>query len=187
GGKDFWPGEYSKTYVYAEKNYDDILRNMRAGHIFVTTGDLVSELYVSAEIVGRSRKATIGETLEISKGDDVRITVTFLDPDTLNANGQNPRVGRVDLIAGLITGKVKDKNTNTNSATVVIGRYRADDWQSRNSYKSFSYILENVTHDRYIRIRGTNTSDLEPRIDSEGENPWSDLWFYSNPVFIKIH
>ncbi|VAW19331.1 Histidinol phosphatase and related hydrolases of the PHP family, partial [hydrothermal vent metagenome] len=187
GGKDFWPGEYSKTYVYAEKNYDDILMNMRAGHIFVTTGDLVSELYVRAEIVGQSRKAAIGETLEISKGDNVRITVTFLDPETPNANGQNSRVGRVDLITGLITGKVKDKNTDVNPTTVVIGRYGPGDWQVQNGYKSFSYILGNVIHDRYIRVRGTNTSQLEPQIDIEGENPWDDLWFYSNPVFIKVH
>jgi hypothetical protein len=36
----------------------------------------------------------------------------------------------------------------------------------------------------YIRVRGTNTTELEPEPDPAGENPWQDLWFYSNPVFI---
>jgi hypothetical protein len=48
GGIDFWPGEYAKTYVYADKSHSEILAALRAGRIFVTTGDLVSELYVSA-------------------------------------------------------------------------------------------------------------------------------------------
>lgn len=46
GGFDFWPGEYSKTYVHAPKNPASIIAAMRAGRIFVTTGDLVSELEI---------------------------------------------------------------------------------------------------------------------------------------------
>ncbi|MQA90201.1 MAG: phosphoesterase, partial [Gemmatimonas sp.] len=42
GGNDFWPGEYSKTYVYAETTYDDVLDGIRSGRVFVTTGDLIS-------------------------------------------------------------------------------------------------------------------------------------------------
>ena len=37
----------------------------------------------------------------------------------------------------------------------------------------------------YVRVRGTNTTDLEPRMDTLGEIPWNDLWFYSNPIFIN--
>mgnify|MGYP003313366317 CR=1 FL=1 len=42
GGSDFWPGEYSKTYVWAHKNHDSILESIRSGRIFVTTGDLIN-------------------------------------------------------------------------------------------------------------------------------------------------
>ena len=52
GGRDFWPGEYSKTYVWANKNHDSILAALRAGRVFVTTGDLISELYVTARVPG---------------------------------------------------------------------------------------------------------------------------------------
>ena len=48
GGADFWPGEYSKTYVWAQKEYDDIIDGIRNGRVFVTLGDLISELYVTA-------------------------------------------------------------------------------------------------------------------------------------------
>ena len=27
---------------------------------------------------------------------------------------------------------------------------------------------------------------LEPAMDPPGENPWTDLWFYSNPIFIEV-
>ena len=33
-------------------------------------------------------------------------------------------------------------------------------------------------------MRGTNGSELEPEPDPRGEDPWSDLWFYSNPIFL---
>ena len=36
-GEDFLPGEYSKTFVWTEKNHDDILEGIRNGIIFVTT------------------------------------------------------------------------------------------------------------------------------------------------------
>jgi hypothetical protein len=38
----------------------------------------------------------------------------------------------------------------------------------------------------YIRVRGTNTDALEPDVDPPDENPWPDLWFYSNPIFVDV-
>src|SRR3546814_9218505 len=53
GGADFWPGEYSKTYVFADKNHASILAGLRSGQVFVTTGDLISDLSVSASAKGQ--------------------------------------------------------------------------------------------------------------------------------------
>ncbi|MEU0351466.1 hypothetical protein ABZ302_32265 [Streptomyces sp. NPDC006237] len=39
--------------------------------------------------------------------------------------------------------------------------------------------------DPYARVRGTNTDEAEP-LDDGLESPWDDLWFYSNPVFVKV-
>jgi len=47
-------------------------------------------------------------------------------------------------------------------------------------------VLRTVDRDIYIRVRGTSGDDAEPVMDTVGEDPWADLWFYSNPVFIDV-
>jgi hypothetical protein len=34
-------------------------------------------------------------------------------------------------------------------------------------------------------VRGTGGDELEPAADPAGEDLWSDLWFYSNPLFVE--
>jgi hypothetical protein len=36
----------------------------------------------------------------------------------------------------------------------------------------------------FVRARGSNTDEPTPMPDIKGEDPWQDLWFHSNPVFI---
>ena len=43
-----------------------------------------------------------------------------------------------------------------------------------------------VRNSFYLRVRGTNTEVDAPKIDSTTVNPWDDLWFYSNPVFVRV-
>lgn len=183
GGSDFWPGEYSKTYVLADKNHDAIMTSIREGHVFVTTGDLISELWITAEIDGAS--ARIGDALEIPAGSDVTVTIRFRDPSGANHRGETPSVMRVDLIAGEVHGPVEDRSTDTNPTTRVVERFGSDAWETDGEYSSITYVMEAVGHDSYIRVRGTNTDEMEPSLDPDGEDPWSDLWFYSNPIFIQ--
>ena len=49
-----------------------------------------------------------------------------------------------------------------------------------------SYTLKAIEKSAYMRLRGTNTDQSEPAPDGAGEDPWSDLWFYSNPVFVSL-
>jgi hypothetical protein len=181
GGVDFWPGEYSKTYVYAEKNHDSILENLRAGHVFVTTGHLISELYV--EVKHGDNTAAIGEEISVPRRSQVSINIRLLDPASKNPVGENPRVNRVDLIVGDVTGKVSDPTANNNDSTRVVKRFTSQDWNKKGKYLTMSYTLA-ATSQHYVRVRGTNTDELEPEKDPPAENPWHDLWFYSNPVFI---
>ena len=48
----------------------------------------------------------------------------------------------------------------------------------------YCQVLENVRGSQYVRVRGTNGNELEPALDHQGEDPFSDLWFYSNPIFV---
>jgi hypothetical protein len=184
GHIDFWPGEYSKTYVFAHKNYEDILHGIRNGRVFVTLGDLISELYVT--VSSSISEAEIGGAVEVQSGSSVEITIRFLDPDALNAGDRNPSVKRVDLIVGEVTGPVMDRSTDTNSTTRVEARFSEDEWETEGEYQIITYLLENVDSNSYIRIRGTNGDELEPEVDPIGEDPWSDLWFYSNPIFLEV-
>ena len=186
-GIDFWPGEYSKTYVYSEKNYDKVLDNLRNGHIFVTTGDLISELNINVVSSAGLDVASIGDTLKVNQGDKVTVSVKFLDPETKNAHFDNPSVNRVDLIIGQVNDKLNDKSVDTNPSTIVAKRFTEKDWQQVGPYKEFSMTLKNLSQNSYIRVRGTNTNELEPEKDLPGSDPWSDLWFYSNPIFIDVH
>ncbi|HOY77752.1 MAG TPA: hypothetical protein PLN33_08090 [Hyphomonadaceae bacterium] len=183
GGNDFWPGEYSKTYVYAHKDYDDVLAGLRAGRIFVTTGDLISELDVTAKVGGAS--AAIGGELSLGAARDVTVMIRVRDPAGQNHGGKSPEVARIDLIAGDVTGPLADPTVDRNPSTRVVKRFTAADWKRDGEVITLTYVLKGVSASSYIRVRGTNTDELEPTLDPLGEDPWSDLWFYSNPIFLK--
>jgi hypothetical protein len=185
GGMDFWPGEYSKTFVYAERDHDSILEALRAGRVFVATGDLISELYVSAT-TGVGETADIGGTLGLGAGEDVTIIIRVRDPDSKNAHDDSPTVNRVDLIRGHYYEAGSEVDRNDNPSAGVIRRFGAKDWSRDGEFLKMTMQLENIDRDFYIRVRGTNTDQLEPDPDSAGEDPWDDLWFYSNPLFVEV-
>jgi len=66
-----------------------------------------------------------------------------------------------------------------------VKRFSHGDWKRDGEYLEMSYGLV-VDRPLYVRVRGTNTGELEPAVDPPDENPWADLWFYSNPVFVDI-
>ena len=144
GGSDFWPGEYSKTYVWALKSHDAILEAIRAGRVFVTTGDLISDLDVSAS--GGGERAGIGGTLEVPRGGRVEIRIHFTDPAEPNAGGRYPSVARVDLISGEVRGPVSDRSSDTNPSTRVLARWSDTDWSAEGAERWASYVIEDVTH-----------------------------------------
>ncbi len=127
----------------------------------------------------------------------------------------NPELDHIDLIAGQVSGLITpdspDYNKDHVSATAVIARFDArggmvdanglesQKWMDLgNGWKKITYQLE-VKGNMYVRLRGTNhplntpeESDGagNPLPDIAGENSaakaFSDLWFYSNPVFIQM-
>lgn len=182
-GIDFYPGEYSKTYVFAEKNHDDILLALRSGRVFVTLGDLVSEVDVTLKQA--EQEAAMGGELTVDAGSNVLVEIRVRDPAGNNANNDRPAVNRIDLIAGNIRGRLQDLTTNSNNSTRVAKRFTEKDWTRTGEYLTMRYDLT-VSDSMYLRVRGTNTDELEPEPDVSGENPWQDLWFYTNPVFIPV-
>ncbi len=181
GRTDFWPGEYAKTYVRATRDYDSVLAGIREGNVFITTGDLIDELYVS--IRQGKQRADMGEMLNIDGEEPVTVTVAFHDPQSANFNHQFPAVARLDVIFGEVVGTYPETDSGP---TRVIRRFYPQDWEQQGAYKVVQFKMPAPKGSAYVRVRGTNVKDeLEPEVDPAGENPWDDLWFYSNPVYIQ--
>ena len=64
-------------------------------------------------------------------------------------------------------------------------RFGPDEWQSEGPWRTVSWELAIPEQGGFVRARGTNSSQAEPLADVRGEDPWQDLWFYSNPIFIQ--
>jgi hypothetical protein len=101
-----------------------------------------------------------------------------------NASGKDSAVARLDLIVGEVTGPRPDRDADQNPSTRVERRFTAADWTRDGEIITIRHTLPASPTPRYIRVRGTNGAELEPTPDPAGEDPWSDLWFYANPVFI---
>ena len=161
-----------------------MLDNLRRGRIFAVAGDLITELDVNASVLMRS--ATVGETLRVSRRARPRITIRFVDPESTNSRGENPKVARVDLILGDVLGPAADRNADRNQTTRVIARFEPGTWKKSGSAYTIETTLPALDRSVYLRVRGTNGADPEPPMDELGEDPWADLWFYSNPIFIDV-
>ena len=184
-GSDFWPGEFHKTWVHARPTYAGVLNALREGRVFAVAGDLVTELDVRLKTSG-GQEAGLGGTLRVARGAQVTATVRFRDPETPNAAGENPAVRRVDVIVGEVRGRSSDPSVDRNPTTRVLARFTRDALARDGNRYSLEAALPAADHDLYVRVRGTSTADLEPAMDGPGENPWHDLWFYSNPIFIEV-
>ena len=97
-----------------------------------------------------------------------------------------PQVARIDLIIGDVTGPAADREAAANPTTRVARRFTAEDWRRNGEDIIVTHTLSGLTGDAYIRVRGTGGTELEPSPDPAGEDPWSDLWFYANPVFLEM-
>ncbi|MGC7873224.1 hypothetical protein ACPUYX_17075 [Desulfosporosinus sp. SYSU MS00001] len=213
---DFWPGEYSKSYTWINSNvqeagkgksldvnnnnYQYLIDGMRSGNSFIALGDLINGLDFK---IKSGNTATMGQTLVINKGKDAQITIKFKSPKT-NNNGDLVSVNHIDLIAGDVTAKAEpgtqEFNNDNNNSTKVIAQFTSNDWKYADGWYTIQYTLKNIDSNQYFRLRGTNLGvDVQNQTDHDG-NPlsdslvgtndstkaYSDLWFYSNPVFIDV-
>jgi hypothetical protein len=125
--------------------------------------------------------------------------------------GAIPVVDHVDLIAGDVGAKAQPGTAAyenpTNASTHVLARFGAHDFAiDASGYRVVTFEVS-AGHDQYFRLRGTNlgtdvpgeTAGGEPladarvdipdhhtRFDAINERNYADLWFYSNPVFVKV-
>lgn len=178
GGEDFDPGQYSKTYVWASDNAGDILDGLRAGRMFAVTGDLVDALELRVHAAGEpARSASPGGTLVLPAAATMRIELRLRQPARPNANGQRPPLRHVEMIVGATdeAGRPYWQTRRFDPAT----------WRADNGWLAMAWELPVPPRGGYVRVRGSSSPGPVPQADVPGEDPWQDLWFYSNPVFVE--
>ena len=182
GGRDFDPGQYSKTYVWARHEAEDILVGMREGRMFAVTGDLIDALELTATVVGDGvQAATMGGTVVVPAQARVRVMLRVRQPAQPNFHGQRPALDHIELIMG--TRRTPDDRSGPRMETK---RFGPMEWKSEGQWRTVSWELAIPQQGGFVRARGTNTSEAEPSADGRGEDAWQDLWFYSNPIFFEV-
>lgn len=183
---DFHPGEYTKTWVYAPRREPRaVLEAIRSGNMFTVLGDLIDRCELFAEAGGRA--APMGGTLPLVRaGQDVTLTLRVRVPSGQNFGGKRPALHHIDIIAGDIRGRSQNPDAIRNESTRVVRTLAASEAKRDGEHLSFSYRFPNVRQSFFVRVRGTNTDVDAPRQDTQGVDPWDDLWFYSNPVMVRV-
>ncbi|MFD5317811.1 PHP domain-containing protein [Streptomyces sp. NPDC127098] len=190
---DYWPGQYSRTHVgSAGFSYAAVMDGLRAGRVWVDHGGLISGL--NAQLRGGGQSVTLGGSLSVRRGTDVTLTL-----EIALANGPNwaqfvPKLARVDVIRGEVTGPVSDKDVFHTPDTRVAKSFEVN--KSTGSV-TLEYRLGRVDRPFFLRVRGTDGNRTQvglngaavdpngPALDVLGDaDPWRDLWFYSNPVWV---
>jgi len=117
-------------------------------------------------------------------------------------------------VSGIVNPDDANYNVSSVATTSVIARFDANGgetdsnglvstaWESlEDGYVKITYVVPNVTEDCYFRLRGSNLGlNVENETDGAGnpladalkgantaEKAFADLWFYSNPVFVKAN
>ncbi|MFJ8590972.1 PHP domain-containing protein [Streptomyces sp. NPDC093598] len=190
---DYWPGQYSRTHVGADGfSYAAVMDGIRAGRVWVDHGQLVDS--VDVRVTGGGRWATLGGALHVKKGTKVTLTVAVAPAGGPNWAGFLPDLARVDVIQGDVTGPVADRDTFTAPTAKVVKAY---DVSKSTGVIRLTLELGRVEKPVYVRLRGTDgnrsavgamgaaVDPAGPALDVVGDaDPWRDLWFYTNPVWV---
>ncbi|MGY1829160.1 PHP domain-containing protein [Geodermatophilus sp. SYSU D01180] len=187
---DYFPGYYSRTWVGSTaRDYGAVMDGLRAGRAFVVHGDLIDGLEVTVRgDGGGNAPGTLGEQVRVGRGENVHVQIRITQRRQPNAHGDVPQLRRVDLITGPVTGPAADRDTQAAPETRV-----AESFEVRgNGQVVINHVIRRVDRSFYLRLRGTDGNvsapgSIEPRQDPVGDSdPWTDLWFYSNPVFVTV-
>jgi hypothetical protein len=98
------------------------------------------------------------------------------------------------VIRGAVTGPVSDRDSITAPDARVVTSFEVG--KSRGTAR-FTYPLGPVSGPLYLRLRGTDgkrtavgahgaaVDPAGPAMDVVGNaDPWQDLWFYTNPMWV---
>lgn len=192
----------------------DVPGGLRSGNSFCVHGDLIDRL--DFRIESKKQHARMGEMLEVKKGKSATIKIRFRTPEksALGDSPQVQAVQLIAGDVGekapkfLADGKTPNPaySSDRNPTAKVVALYRSKDLKRTDDgwFETPSFRVRKASKDQYFRIRGTNVAPgTEYETDARGnplpdslvaenlevsttEAAQRDLWFYSNPVFLKV-
>ena len=152
---DYWPGEFSATWIYApDRTATGVLRALRAGTFVGVHGGIARGVQLSVAAEGLQRAAIAGERLRIREGRTVTIELRADVPVT-DWQGQPNTIDLVELIGTTPTGTSILKSGALDAGVL---RY------------------ETIVPDGGLIVRARGR-----RVVPDGP----DLLFYTNPVWIR--
>ncbi|HZA17887.1 MAG TPA: PHP domain-containing protein [Pseudonocardiaceae bacterium] len=190
---DFWPGFYSRTHVGATGfGYRQVMAGLRAGRVWVDHGSLLEALDV--RLVAGGDEVPLGGVLTVRRGTPVRLRIRIRPARLPNWSQFVPRLAKVDVIRGAVTGPVRNRDSFTAPDTRVVRSY---DVSGNTGLIMLDYALGRLDQGFYVRLRGSDGKQLAPGLRGAGvdpagpaldvvgnDDPWDDLWFYTNPMWV---
>lgn len=105
GLADYWPGQFSETWLYAsEKSPQGVLNALRAGTFYAEHGHIVRNVELLVELSGLPRPAIPGDCIEAPAGTPLSVRLRFQTPAT-DWSGKPNRIDTVELVT-VVEGKV---------------------------------------------------------------------------------
>jgi len=108
-----------------------------------------------------------------------------------------PALAKVDVIRGAVTGASSDPDSFSTPGTAVVKTF---DVSGRTGRIELTYPLGAADQPFYLRLRGSDgkrgqvglhgvaIDPAGPAVDVLGNaDPWQDLWFYTNPIWVLPH
>jgi len=193
---DFWPGYYSRTHVGADDfSYAAVMRGLRAGRVWVDHGALLDGLDVRVRQAGsRDPGFPLGSAVRVRRGQRLELVITVQKASTPNWAQFVPALAKVDVIRGGVTGRSSDRDSFHTPDTSVV---QTRDVSGQTQAFRLTYSLGRVDQPCYVRLRGSDGKRLAVGINGAGvdrsgpaadvmgpADPWDDLWFYTNPIWV---
>jgi hypothetical protein len=198
GAGDFWPGFYGRTNVGARAfSYKAVMDGLRDGRVWVDHGRLIKGLDMRVRVAGDKAPGSgtpLGGVLRVRRGTATELTLDIDLQDVPNWAQFVPVLKRVDVILGTVTGPVANRDTFTAPDTRVVRSFEVSPGARRFTVR---HPLGRLDKPFYLRVRGTDgnrtqpglmgatTDPYGPELDVIGDaDPWADLWFYTNPIWV---
>ena len=149
---DFWPGFYSRTHVgSADFSYASVMAGLRAGRVWVDHGRLVQSLDIRLKAGGK--EVPLGGVLTAPRGSTVTLSMRIRPALLPNWSQFVPKLKKVDVIRGAVTGPAATADTFTAPGTRVVQSY---DVSGAGKEFLLTYNLGRLDTGFYVRLRGSD-------------------------------